>query len=291
VSRAIGTPGSFGTADSFGTPGSYGTPRSPIAPAWPVPAHVVARFTLREGGVSSGPWSDGRGGGGLNLGTNCGDDPQRVAENRRRVSEDIALPINWLSQVHGTRVLEVAGPRPLRAAERAERAERAEAPEVADAQVTTEPGIALAVLVADCLPVLLADRAGTVVGVAHAGWRGLAAGVLENTIGVMRSRRPGADLVAWLGPCIGPDAFEVGEDVLAAFANGDAGAAGHFAPTARPEKWLADLAALASRRLERAGVPDITTVGACTWSDAGRFWSYRRDGTCGRMAGIIGLRA
>jgi YfiH family protein len=182
--------------------------------------------------------------------------------------------------VHGIRVLEVAGTGDAGAAEQARTA--------ADAQVTTAPGIALGVLVADCLPVLLADRAGSVVGAAHAGWRGLAAGVLENTITLMRQRRPGADLIAWLGPCIGPAAFEVGEDVVQVFVTQDPQSAGSFVPAKAAGKWWADLPGLAARRLRRAGISSVDRADACTVNDPESFWSYRREPVCGRMAGSSG---
>jgi YfiH family protein len=252
-----------------------------LVPAWPAPANVRAVFTTRSGGVSAGHWDDAHARGGLNLGANCGDEPQQVALNRSRLGRQVGVPISWLEQVHGARVHELAAPHGKGCA-------TAQA-EVADAQVTTATGIALGVLVADCLPVLLTDRAGSIVGVAHAGWRGLSAGVLENTLGLMRARRPAAEIIAWLGPCIGPSAFEVGADVVAAFTSQDPRAASHFAPGANNGKWLADLAGLAAQRLQRLGVAAIARCGACTVSDSERFWSYRRDGACGRMAGLIWL--
>ena len=252
-----------------------------LLPAWPAPPRVRALFTTRAGGVSSGRWGDGADGGGLNLGARCGDAPERVARNRELLTREVGRPIRWLEQVHGTRVVEAAAG----AADR----EPAAAPVAADAQVTCDAGIALGVLVADCLPVLLADRAGGIVGVAHAGWRGLAGGVLENTVDLMRSRA-GGELIAWLGPCIGRDAFEVGDDVLAAFTAWDAAAAGHFRPGARAGKWWADLPALARQRLQRLGVQKVHGADLCTVSDRARFWSYRRDGECGRMAGVIWLQ-
>lgn len=153
------------------------------------------------------------------------------------------------------------------------------APPRADAAVTRMPGVVLTVRTADCLPVLLADRAGAVIGVAHAGWRGLAAGVLEATVAALAAR----DVAAWIGPCIGPRAFEVGRDVYDAYCSAHAQDARHFVP-AREGKWLADLPALARRRLAAAGVTSIDGGEWCTYSDAARFHSYRRDGTAGRMA-------
>ena len=258
-------------------------PHSPVlVPQWPAPANVAAFFTTRQGGVSTGRWAGAQGMGGLNLGENCGDEPALVAVNRRRLEEQVGLRISWLHQVHGSRVLEVAG---IGGAGIVERAGA-----VADAQMTTAAGVALGVLVADCLPVLLTDRDGSIVGAAHAGWRGLAAGVLENAIALMRQRRPDADLIAWLGPCIGPAAFEVGEDVVRAFVVQDPQSASSFVPAEAAGKWWADLPGLAARRLRREGVSSITGADACTVGDPERFWSYRRDGVCGRMAGVIGLR-
>lgn len=245
-------------------------------PAWDAPAAVAALHTTRRGGVSTGPWGDARGEDGLNLGANCGDDPARVAANRARLAGHVGLPVRWLQQVHGAGVVAAGRDSPdgVRA----------------DAQLTCEAGVALGILVADCLPVLLADRAGSIVGAAHAGWRGLAAGVLENTVAAMRTRRPAAELVAWLGPCIGPGAFEVGTEVRDAFVSSDAQAASRFRPGRREGKWLADLAAIARDRLARAGVGAIAGSGECTVSDPEAFWSYRRDGECGRMAALVWLR-
>lgn len=249
-------------------------------PAWPAAVGVKTLFTTRRGGASTGQWGDAQGRNGLNLGANCGDAPDRVAINRGRLADHVGMPVHWLNQVHGTQVLEIG------AAGGAEPA----AADSGDAQVTTAPGVALGVLVADCLPVLLADRAGSIVGAAHAGWRGLSAGVLENTVAAMRARRPRAELIAWLGPCIGASAFEVGQDVLDAFVSNDARAAAMFRPGARPGKWWADLAGLATQRLARTGIASVTAAGACTVTQREDFWSFRRDGACGRMAGVIWLQ-
>ena len=174
----------------------------------------------------------------------------------------------WLRQVHGTRVL------------RLDQGQGASNPE-ADAAVTATTNRVCAVRAADCMPVLLADESGTVVGAAHAGWRGLCAGVLENTAAAMAV--PGKDLIAWLGPAIGPKVYEVGDEVRAAFKEKDA-----FSPT-RPGHWLLDLYAVARRRLRSCGVERIFGGGYCTYSDPRRFFSYRRDGTTGRMAALIWL--
>ncbi len=245
-----------------------------LLPQWPVDARVRAFVTTRAGGVSQGVYggADGRPDG-LNLGDHVGDDPDAVARNRER------LPIapKWLSQVHGIAVA------------RAETIAPGAVP-VADAAYTTQPGIACAVLTADCLPVLLADRAGRVVGVAHAGWRSLVGGVVEALAEAMRAATPDAALVAWLGPCIGPAAFEVGPEVREAFIAQAAEAAAAFVP-GHGDRWLADLPALARLRLARIGVTDVLGGSHCTVTDAQRFYSYRRDGLTGRFASVIWIDA
>lgn len=263
---------------------------------------------------------------GLNLGAHCGDDPAHVARNRQLLADAIGHPIRWLRQVHGTQVSVAgtpAGSAPPAARHRddlldtrpaeadpdsqpprctdahASRHEPQASPE-ADAQVSNQPGLAIAVLVADCLPVLLADRQGRVVGAAHAGWRGLLDGVIEATVQRMRQTLgPGtpadgatpseADIVAWLGPCIGPTAFEVGAEVREAFIRRDARAESAFVPAAKAGKWLANLPLLARQRLATLGITDIHGADACTFSQPERFWSYRRDHTCGRMAALVWL--
>ena len=251
------------------------TPIPLLRPAWPAPPGVCAAMSLRDGGVSAAPWHS------LNLGLAVGDDAAAVAHNRARFAQALGARPVWLRQVHGTRVLQLGG-------------QHAEPPdEAADAAWTREPGIACTVQVADCLPVLFATRDGLAVAAAHAGWRGLAAGVLEATLQALQ-RGVGArprDIVAWLGPCIGPQQFEVGADVLAAFGHGpqDAAAAG-FVARARPDgsaRWLADLQVLARRRLEAAGVWLVSAEPACTALDSSRFFSFRRDGVTGRHAAAI----
>ncbi len=238
-----------------------------IEPAWPAVPGVRAAFSLRQGGVSAGPYAA------LNLATHVGDDPVAVAENRRRLVQGLGLPAEpcWLDQVHGTRVV---------AAE--------QAATTADGSWADRPGVVCAVMVADCLPVLLADRAGGLVAAVHAGWRGLQAGVLDEAVGQLRSRRPAADLQAWLGPCIGPDAFEVGPEVRQAFADRRAGHARAFRP-GRGDRWLADLQSLARGELAALGVGQITACARCTVAEAGAFFSYRREPRCGRMAAVIWL--
>ncbi len=243
-----------------------------LRPEWPDLPGVQALSTLRSGGVSPTPWDDGLGGGGLNLGLGSGDSAQNVMENRRLLRMLLPAEPAWLKQVHGTKVVDAA--------------QVSEPPE-ADASFTNQANVVCAILTADCMPVLFADRAGKVVGAAHAGWRGLAGGVLEATLGAMRGA--GAqDIVAWMGPAIGPQQFEVGEDVLTAFAAQDAKAASAFHPReGAPGKYLCDLYALARQRLQAAGVKDICGGSHCTMTQTRQFYSYRRDRITGRMASLI----
>lgn len=234
-------------------------------PDWPAPHRVRALVTTRRGGCSQPPFDS------LNLGDHVGDDPAAVAANRARLQALLPAPAQWLSQVHGIRVLSAPVPG---------------CPE-ADAVVTSRVDQPIVVMTADCLPVLLTDRAGTRVAAAHAGWRGLCDGVLEQTVAAFD---PGAELMAWLGPAIGPAAFEVGEPVRAAFAARDAAALSAFRPV--PGKlghWWADLYALARQRLARAGVTAVYGGGECTLTQADDYFSYRRDGRTGRMASVIWL--
>lgn len=254
-----------------------------LVPQWPAPPRVCAFVTGRAGGVSSGPWGLERDlPGGLNLGVRCGDEPSAVAANRERLAAVLPSPPQWLHQVHGVDVY---------AACDSDRGRTGEP--VADAAISDRPGQVLAALTADCLPVLFADTAGRAVGVAHAGWRGLAAGVLENTVAAMRERLPAnAQLQAWLGPAIGPAAFEVGEDVYTAFLASDgARAAEAFRAAGQPGKWYADLYRLARHRLRAAGVQRIDGGGECTYASRDRFWSYRRRRESGRMASVIWITA
>lgn len=235
-------------------------------------SNVRAAMSTRAGGVSLPPFDS------LNLGRSVGDDPEAVAENRARVAAWMGAPAVFMHQVHGARCV------PLN---------EAAADERADAAVSARHDLTLAIQVADCLPLLFSavddqDRALAVAG-AHAGWRGLAAGVIENTVSALRGAAPGAELRAWLGPCIGPEAFEVGADVLEAFPDGEA----HFRFTPRPggdPRWHADLQGLALDRLSRLGVQDAMCERASTFSDASRFFSFRRDAArSGRMAAFIRL--
>ena len=234
-----------------------------IVPDWPAPANVKAFITTRAGGSSIGPYA------GLNLGLRTDDDPLAVEANRRRLRAALPGEPKWLRQVHGCDVVDADA--------------LGGVPE-ADAAVARSANTVCAVLVADCIPVLLADRAGSAVAIAHAGWRGLARGVLERAM--ERLDRPPEELLAYLGPGIGPGAFEVGPDVRDAFLAGDARAEAAFSPRS-PGKWMADLFLLARQRLARCGVTRIHGGDLCTYSDPRRFYSYRRDGATGRMAALI----
>jgi YfiH family protein len=241
-----------------------------LVPDWAAPARVRAAFTLRAGGVSTGSYAA------LNLGGHVGDEPPAVAENRRRVGAGLRLPAAplWLSQVHGTTVV-AADQLPLN-----------EVAPQGDAALTRQPGRVLAVLVADCLPVLLARRDGAAVAVAHAGWRGLAAGVIESTVAALDCA--GDELLAWLGPAIGPAHFEVGDEVRAAFCQHDRRAAEAFVANARG-RWQCDLQLLARQRLSALGAHSIHGEPRCTYAQSDAFYSFRRDGTTGRMAALIWL--
>lgn len=235
---------------------------------WPAPSGVVAFTTLRHGaGVSQAPFDA------FNLGMRCDDDADAVATNRRQLVEKFSLPTppQWLRQVHGTQVIRIAPDR------------NADEPE-ADAATTSTPGTVLAILTADCLPVVFAANDGSEIAAAHAGWRGLAAGVLENTVAAMRSS--GERVLAWLGPAAGAQAYEVGQEVFDAFVSRDPQAQSAFVPT-RPGHWRVDLYALAKRRLRDIGVSQVHGGGLCTISDTQRFYSHRRDRRTGRMATIV----
>jgi YfiH family protein len=276
-----------------------------ITPDWPAPPGVRAAFTLRTGGVSVAPYDS------LNLGARIGDSSEAVAENRRRVREKLRLPAEpvWLEQVHGTVVVEVgdgaAATRPVvgagdatgtpvdmavyaRAVALAGGAEGTASPPTGDAAVAWGAGHVCAIRVADCMPVLFAARDGSAVAAAHAGWRGLAAGVLEAT--VRRLAVPPSQLIAWMGPAIGSAHFEVGDEVRAAFTATDAGAASAFVANERG-RWQCDLYALARRRLTAIAVSGIYGGGWCTFADSERFFSYRRNSQCGRMAALIWIES
>ena len=233
-----------------------------ITPDWPVPPVVRALVSTRCGGVSTGSYAA------LNLGTHVGDDAVAVSENRRRLRAVLPTEPVWLEQVHGIEVVDADGV-------------AAGSVPTGDAAVARQAGVVCAVMTADCLPVLFASDDGEVVAVAHAGWRGLQAGVLEATVaamGVAPHR-----ILAWLGPAIGPRAFEVGEEVRQAFVSVFRAHDEAFSPTGHAGKWWADIYRLARQRLALAGVSQIHGGGECTWHDPDRFFSYRRDGTTGRF--------
>ena len=234
---------------------------------WPAPPGVRAVVTLRHGGVSRPPYDS------LNLGDHVGDDPVAVAHNRAHLGELLGLgsPPVWLQQVHGTRVVDAA---------------RVAAGTEADGSYATQAGAVCAVLTADCLPVFLCDRAATRVAVLHAGWRGLAAGVIEQGVGALGVA--GGQLLAWLGPAIGPATFEGGAEVRDEFVRHDGQAAIAFRHGVAG-KYLADIHALARLRLAALGVDAVYGGRFCTMSEGERFFSYRRDGRCGRMASLIWL--
>ena len=236
-----------------------------IIPDWPAPPGVRALATTRRGGVSRAPWH------GLNLGDHVGDDPAAVAANRALLRRELPAEPAWLAQVHGTRCVDAALTVPGTQA---------------DASFTRQRGVVCAVLTADCLPVLFCDDRASVVGIAHAGWRGLAAGVIEAAVLAMGER--GVALMAWLGPAIGPQAFEVGGEVRDAFVAHDPRATSAFVAVAGG-RWLCDIYLLARQRLNAMGIDRVAGAGTCTVSDAERFFSYRRDGTTGRMASLIWL--
>ena len=236
-----------------------------IIPNWPAPARVRALATTRQGGVSLASWAS------FNLGQHSGDDMVAVQENRRRLRVHLPDEPKWLSQLHGIQCVDAA---------------TVTTSVAADASFSRTPGVVCAVLTADCLPVLFCDEDATVVAAAHAGWRGLAAGVLESTLSAMQVRPE--RVLAWLGPAIGPQAFEVGGEVRAEFCNRDPHAARAFA--AKPNgKWLADIYELARIRLAAAGIRRLTSTNWCTVTQAEQFFSYRRDGITGRMASCIWL--
>ncbi len=241
-----------------------GLTQSLLTPDWPAPASVRACVTTRQGGVSLPPFDT------FNLGDHVGDDPAAVAQNRLRLSGEFDIQPAWLKQVHG---LAVADADPSRVVE-------------ADASWTNRPGIACTVMTADCLPVLFCDQAGTQVAAAHAGWRGLAGGVLEATLD--RLNVPPAQVLVWLGPAIGPQAFEVGLEVCDAFTAVHPEAARAFVDGERPGKLMADIYALARIRLAARGVTAVYGGGLCTVSDE-RFFSYRRTPQGGRFASLVWL--
>jgi len=235
-----------------------------ITPEWPAPATVRAATTLRHGGVSGGGYAA------LNLGDHVNDDGAAVATNRERLVAALQLPAapHWLTQVHGIDCVDAATAPPGCEA---------------DACFSSKPGVVCAILTADCLPLLLCDKDGSAVAAVHAGWRGLAAGVIESAIAAMGG---GRELLAWLGPAIGPQHFEVGEEVRAVFVARDPAATGAFVP-GEGGRWLADLYLLTRLVLEKQGVKSIHGGHWCTAGAPENFYSYRRDGVTGRMATLI----
>ncbi|WP_260260803.1 peptidoglycan editing factor PgeF [Vibrio intestinalis] len=239
-----------------------------LVPNWKVPPHVKAVASTRQGGFSTNEYL------GLNLGTHVGDDADLVASNRAQLVELAQMPSApvWLNQTHSTKVAEVFAP----------------SSEILDADgvYTSATGVVCSAMTADCLPVLLTDSKGTQVAAVHAGWRGLANGIVENAV-----EKFSGEVIAWLGPAIGPSAFEVGEDVLNAFADFDAQAIDAFQPTGEYGKWWANMDELATQRLNKLGVTQVFTSGLCTYSEPERFYSYRRDGVTGRQATFIWLES
>ena len=231
---------------------------------WPAPSAVRSWQSTRSGGVSRDAWSS------LNLALHVGDRERDVRENRDRLCAALELPAEplWLEQVHGSRILDLdcgeSGP--------------------ADGAVISKAGVVLAVMTADCMPILLASRDGQRIGAVHAGWRGLAAGVIGAAVRALRIDP--AEILAWLGPAIGQQAFEVGAEVRTAFLAADPDAGRHFRPNARG-RWQADLYGLAKSALERAGIAAVYGKVACTCEDSARYFSHRREAPCGRMATLI----
>jgi hypothetical protein len=246
-----------------------------IRPDWPAPPNIHAVTTTRQGGVSQAPFDS------LNLAGHVGDQSAAVAANRARLADALSLfdgPLleepHWLSQVHGVGVVSLD--------------ESQEGLPEADASITSQPGRVCAVLTADCLPVLFCDRDGAQVAAAHAGWRGLAAGVLEATVASFVA--PPDQIMVWLGPAIGPQAFEVGDEVRATFLATDPQTAECFVENG-PGCWCADLYQLARQRLAQVGVNAVYGGGRCTFTEVDSFFSFRRDGNTGRMASLIWIEA
>lgn len=241
---------------------------SGFAADWPAHPRVKTWQTTRAGGISTGPYAS------LNLALHVGDDPKAVAGNRDKLSSAIGLPSEprWLDQVHGHRILDFDQ----------------DHHGAADGAVTSSSGTVLVVMTADCLPILLASKSGHRIGIAHGGWRGLASGVIDSTIGSFGGDP--AEIQAWLGPAIGQDAFEVGDEVRDAFVQADPASASEFKANDRG-RWQADLYGLARLALDRAGVTDIYGQASCTYENADQYFSHRRQAPCGRMTSLIWLDA
>lgn len=238
-----------------------------VSANWPAPANVRALTTVRAGGISRAPYES------FNLGDHVGDDPEAVRQNRTRLRAALTLPAEplWLRQVHGVHVVDAANASPGAAA---------------DGAWTDRPGVVCAVLTADCLPIFLCDQQGTKVALLHAGWRGLAGGIVDS--GLRAMSRPPEEVLVWFGPAIGPDSYEVGDDVRRVFLDDDPDAAGAFRP-AGAGRWSADLYALARRQLRQRGVCAVNGGERCTLRERDTFYSFRRDGATGRMASLIWL--
>ncbi|MDH3689901.1 MAG: peptidoglycan editing factor PgeF [Gammaproteobacteria bacterium] len=236
-----------------------------LSAAWPAPARVHAITTLRQGGVSAGPYSS------LNLADHVGDCFDCVCRNREVLRQGLKLPREptWLNQIHGVEVVNAA---------------EVTSGVCADGSYTSEPGVVCAILTADCLPLFMCDRSGDRVSLVHVGWRGLAGGIVERAVSVFVSS---ATPLAWMGPAIGPRAYEVGRDVYNEFAADDPEHRAAFTPSIRKDYWLADLYALTRLRLQRSGVTQICGGEVCTYTEEEHFFSYRRDRRCGRMASLI----
>lgn len=238
-----------------------------IQPNWPAPSNIGSIQTTRIGGLSIAPYDS------LNLAGHVDDNPHNVARNRQLLNGLVPTEPVWLKQVHGTQVIDAA---------------KSNCIESADASFTTNSNVVCVTMTADCLPILLCDKAGTVVASVHAGWRSLCDGVIEKTINKMPV--DALELMAWLGPAIGPDAFEVGGEVREQFMSHDAQAMVAFKKV-KQDKWLGNLYLLAKQRLQALGVADIYGEAMCTYSNPKQFFSYRRDGNTGRMATMIWLSA
>ncbi|MDW6092026.1 peptidoglycan editing factor PgeF [Vibrio rhizosphaerae] len=238
-----------------------------IIPDWQLPQNVRAVSSTRQRGVSTGAYQS------LNLGMHVGDSPEHVATNRQRVMTYAEMPSApvWMNQTHSTQVLNIDHPT----------TDIIEA----DGIFTRTPGVVCAVMTADCLPILMTNTSGTEVAAVHAGWRGLAGGILEQAVSYFSG-----DVMVWLGPAIGKAAFEVGDDVVTAFTRGDPMAEQAFEPRQQAGKWSADLVRLAQQRLHRVGVTQVSASGLCTYSDAHNFFSFRRDGVTGRQASFIWIK-
>ena len=238
-----------------------------IHPRWPAPPNIGACCTTRQGGTSRAPYDS------FNLALHVGDDGDRVAHNRRLLRQRLALPDEpgWINQTHGTRVVVLED----------------ESERDADAAITRQAGRVAVVMTADCLPILLCNRDGSEVAAVHAGWRGLQAGVIQSALAAMRSSND--SLMAWIGPAISQAAFEVGDEVHAAFTDADAAASDYFEAN-RPGHWLCDLAGLGQRVLEQQGVTRVIRDSHCSHGDRDLFYSYRRDGATGRMAALIWIK-